>query len=298
MTKTHDSIVYRPGALGDVIVTLPLLDELRRRYPPDPITLIASPDAGALARASGHADRFLSVDTGWIARWHAGDVGAVHGNLGSPARLIIFSSSDDLAETARLAGIRCVTTRPPPTLSSDTAHAIDQILEVLDTPPYGVAPKIALRKEFIDDSHRLVEGDDMFGIIHAGASTPLRQWPRMTALAVQIQDRLGLRIFANRGPVEMERRLDADWPREFRYIGPLAATELAAVLSRAALYIGNDTGPTHLAAAVGTPTVAVFGPHSNVAEWGPRGERVTIVSADRNWPQTDTVFAACERSVR
>ncbi len=298
MMKTHDSVVYRPGALGDVIVTLPLLDELRKRFPSDPITLIASPDAGALACASGHADRLLSVDAAWIAHWHSRDVGAVRSNLNSPARLIVFGSSDDLEETARRAGIGDVIIRPPPTLSSRTTHAIDQILEVLDTPPFGVAPKIALSRNIINESRRLFEGDDPFCVIHAGASTPLRQWPRMSALTAQIQDRLGLRVVVNRGPVEMERGLSADLPREVRYIGPMTATELAAVLSRAALYVGNDTGPTHLAAAVGTPTVAVFGPHSNVAEWGPRGERVVIVSAHETWPQTDAVFAACERSMR
>jgi ADP-heptose:LPS heptosyltransferase len=52
---------------------------------------------------------------------------------------------------------------------------------------------------------------------------------------------------------------------------------LAGWLARARIYIGNDSGITHLAAAVGTPVVAIFGP-TDPAVWGPRGERVRVVS--------------------
>lgn len=55
--------------------------------------------------------------------------------------------------------------------------------------------------------------------------------------------------------------------------------ELACWLARGQIYIGNDSGITHLAAAVGTPTVAIFGP-TDPALWAPRGEQVRIVSGD------------------
>ena len=54
--------------------------------------------------------------------------------------------------------------------------------------------------------------------------------------------------------------------------------EMACFLARARLYIGNDSGITHLAAAVGTPTLAIFGP-SNPAIWAPRGDHVRVVRA-------------------
>jgi ADP-heptose:LPS heptosyltransferase len=55
--------------------------------------------------------------------------------------------------------------------------------------------------------------------------------------------------------------------------------ELASWVSGARLYIGNDTGITHLAAAVGVPTIALFGP-TNPAKWAPRGENVTVLRSD------------------
>ncbi len=54
--------------------------------------------------------------------------------------------------------------------------------------------------------------------------------------------------------------------------------ELACWLAAARIYIGNDSGPTHLAAAVGTPVVALFGP-TDPAVWAPRGPRVAIAAA-------------------
>ena len=48
---------------------------------------------------------------------------------------------------------------------------------------------------------------------------------------------------------------------------------------RATLCVGNDTGPTHLAAAVGTPTIAIFGPDSDPALCAPRGDHVAVLRA-------------------
>ena len=67
--------------------------------------------------------------------------------------------------------------------------------------------------------------------------------------------------------------------------------ELAQWLARARLYIGNDSGITHLAAAVGTPVVAVFGP-TDPAVWGPRGDHVRVVHRAGGWPSVDEVLAA------
>ena len=58
--------------------------------------------------------------------------------------------------------------------------------------------------------------------------------------------------------------------------GRTTLLQYAAVLKRCALFVGNDNGPMHMAAALGVPVVALFGP-SNPAEWGPRGERVEVL---------------------
>ena len=75
--------------------------------------------------------------------------------------------------------------------------------------------------------------------------------------------------------------------------------ELAAIARRAALCVGNDTGPTHLAAAVGTPTVAVFGPDSDPALCAPRGALVAVLRGSPIGAVTvDQVLAAVPHSGR
>jgi heptosyltransferase III len=58
--------------------------------------------------------------------------------------------------------------------------------------------------------------------------------------------------------------------------GRVALRHYAAILKRCALFIGNDAGPMHIAAALGTPVLALFGP-SNPMEWGPRGRQVQTI---------------------
>ena len=65
--------------------------------------------------------------------------------------------------------------------------------------------------------------------------------------------------------------------------------ELACWLQTARLYIGNDSGITHLAAAVGVPVVAIFGP-TDPAVWAPRGDRVRVVSGNLEDISVDQVL--------
>ena len=58
----------------------------------------------------------------------------------------------------------------------------------------------------------------------------------------------------------------------------LSITELAARLARCRLFVGNDSGVTHLAAAAGCPTVALFG-ESDQRTWAPRGKRVSVIAS-------------------
>jgi ADP-heptose:LPS heptosyltransferase len=67
--------------------------------------------------------------------------------------------------------------------------------------------------------------------------------------------------------------------------------ELACWIAGARLFIGNDAGITHMAAAVGAPVVAIFGP-TDPRMWGPRGDRVKIVAGDLENISVDQVFEA------
>jgi hypothetical protein len=119
-----------------------------------------------------------------------------------------------------------------------------------------------------------------FAVIHPFSGSPRKNWP-----------------------MERFRELAARLPIPVRWCaGPEEALEnaarfdnlyqLACWLATARLYIGNDSGITHLAAAVGTPVVAIFGP-TDLAVWAPRGSDVSIVSGLLEQIGVDDILAAC-----
>ncbi|MDD4890657.1 MAG: glycosyltransferase family 9 protein, partial [Phycisphaerae bacterium] len=84
------------------------------------------------------------------------------------------------------------------------------------------------------------------------------------------------------GPTEYERMGSAvidGLLDEFAVVQPASLDHLLYDISSTDVYVGNDSGPTHLAAAMGVPTIALFGP-TNPAIWGPRGARVSIIRGD------------------
>jgi len=111
-------------------------------------------------------------------------------------------------------------------------------------------------------------------VIHPFAGSPKKRWPleRFHELAERL---------ARSMPVEWCAGPEDELPGARRFED---LYELACWLATARIYIGNDSGPTHLAAAVGTPVVALFGP-SDPAVWAPRGPRVAIAAA----PALDTI---------
>jgi ADP-heptose:LPS heptosyltransferase len=105
-----------------------------------------------------------------------------------------------------------------------------------------------------------------------------KNWPVASyqAVADWWRNRFQGAIIVVLGPVEDERGGFDSVGRGSVVARNLTLGQLSALLSRCLLYIGNDSGPTHLAAALGVRTVALFGP-SDPRQWGPRGEKVTIV---------------------
>jgi heptosyltransferase III len=109
---------------------------------------------------------------------------------------------------------------------------------------------------------------ERFAVIHPFSGSPRKNWPLEKFRAVARGLERTLAVYWCSGPedppLENAVRIDDLY-------------ELACWLSRAALYIGNDSGITHLAAAAGTPVLALFGP-TDPEIWGPRGPNVRIAA--------------------
>jgi hypothetical protein len=107
-----------------------------------------------------------------------------------------------------------------------------------------------------------------FAVIHPFAGSPQKRWPleRFRELAGRLAQHMQVEWCA--GPQDL-------LPGAVRFED---LYELACWLATARIYVGNDSGPTHLAAAVGTPVVALFGP-SDPSVWAPRGPHVAVAAA-------------------
>jgi heptosyltransferase-3 len=126
-----------------------------------------------------------------------------------------------------------------------------------------------------------------FVVVHPASRWLFKTWP--AERSAQLMDRLaadGRRIVMTCGPADAEQAL-------VRRIGSLTSApvidlggllslkELAALTARARLFIGVDSAPMHIAAAVGTPVVALFGPSGDI-EWAPWGVTHRVVASTRH----------------
>lgn len=298
--------VYRSGAVGDVIVMLPVLQALREAWPPARITLVAPSEVGNLALVSGWADRLFSPESAWVRRWFTGDAAQVRSALGEVDALLAFTNDTDgeLERTARLAGIREVLIHRPFPPNDAPVHMTDYLLSALQ--PWGItrrgmSPLIRLSDEMIAAGRAVlarsgIAPEARFVVVHTGSSTQSKNWPDMPRFVALVTERLSVPVLLQRGPVEAERGIGDEWPSEAPLVGPLPLGTLAGLLSLALAYVGNDAGPSHLAAALGVPTVTVFGRRpgggTSATQWSPRGPRAhhVVPEGGSAWPSVEAVL--------
>ncbi|HOJ32746.1 MAG TPA: glycosyltransferase family 9 protein [Candidatus Hydrogenedentes bacterium] len=127
-------------------------------------------------------------------------------------------------------------------------------------------------------------------ILHPGSGNPKKNWPLENFLDVaHYLENRGLNIWWTRGPAETDLVL----PDNLSTLEDISLCELARCLAGAVVYVGNDSGISHLAAAVRCPTIAVFGP-TDPKVWAPRGQRVTVLKGNP-WPAREEVLRSLDK---
>ncbi|MGY1651630.1 glycosyltransferase family 9 protein [Geodermatophilus sp. SYSU D01119] len=121
-------------------------------------------------------------------------------------------------------------------------------------------------------------------VVHPGASVPARAWPaERCAEAVEALADAGHRVLVTGGPGERELTAAVAGTRGTDLGGATTLPEMAALLAGAAAVVVGNTGPAHLAAAVGTPVVSLFSPVVPAARWAPYGVP-TVLLGDQSAP--------------
>jgi ADP-heptose:LPS heptosyltransferase len=161
----------------------------------------------------------------------------------------------------------------------------------------GEDERVALALKGEDDKER-EPSEAPLVVLHPGAGARRKRWPgeRFAEVGRRLVE-LGYALAITRGPADEEAvaALQASLGRTpARVLDGLPLPELAAALARAQLFVGNDSGVTHLAAMVGAPTLAIFGPF-DPAYWRPIGRRVAVVDAGQDCPHRDDPREGCRQ---
>jgi ADP-heptose:LPS heptosyltransferase len=274
--------VLFPGALGDFICFLPALEIL---WHAAPVELLARTEFADLLPA---AVRVNSLERFEVRRLFApGATKETRLQIFFGAYHSIFSwmGSRQREFVAQLASLSQERARVFPFQSSHRRmHQTDYYLSCLDALSNNpAAPTVPLQEPaaaWIGDYwvRQSLDGKAVL-VLAPGSGAREKNWPIAfyRTLADWWRHRTQGAVIVLVGPVEEEREgFDALLPYSI-VARHLTLAQVAALLARIDLYVGNDSGMTHLSAAVGVRTVALFGP-SDVRQWAPRGEKVSVLS--------------------
>ncbi|HEY0203136.1 MAG TPA: glycosyltransferase family 9 protein, partial [Acetobacteraceae bacterium] len=259
--------------IGDAVLSTGLLDHLLRTYPAARFTIACGPVAEGVFARMPNRDRTLIVekrphDAHWLTLWaqtatHWWDLAV--DLRGSALTFFLPARRRAIMRGGRRPGHRLI-------------HLAGTL--GLDTPPLPVA--WTAEADRTRAASLLPPGGPVIGL-GPTANWSGKIWPaeRFVALFQALTERLpGARPAVFAGPGEAERALAAPvlaaLPGAIDLAGQLSLPEAAACLAQCRLFVGNDSGLMHLAAAAGTPTLGLFGP-TPASEYAPAGRRAAAV---------------------
>jgi ADP-heptose:LPS heptosyltransferase len=275
--------------LGDAVLSTGLLDHLVRTHPDASITIACGPVAEGVFARMPNRSRTIVLDKRpyslhWLPLWAS-----------------VATTWWDLVVDIRGSALAwIVPTRRRAVMRRRTGHKVSQLATILglDPPPLPVtwtAPE--------DRAHAasLLPGPRPIIALGPTANWAPKVWPadRFAALFRELVRDAVPAIFAGPGQTEREMAapLLAALPEAIDLVGRLTLPEVAACLARCTLFVGNDSGLMHLAAAAGTPTLGLFGP-TQAAEYAPAGPNAAAVLSKTDHMEdlsVETALAAAAR---
>jgi lipopolysaccharide heptosyltransferase I len=306
-------LIVKLGSIGDIVHTLPSLAAIRRALPRAEISWVVERRAAEILRDNQILDRLIEVDTKALRRWPvSGETLLAPRQQLRRLRASTFDTALDFqgllksATIARLSGARRSygfardALREPPSrfLLSKTvrvplrSHVIVKNLALVagalgipvpDDPAefeFPISTTFAHEREADEAMAGL---DERFAILNPGGGWPTKLWSaeRFGTLADELWTHHGLSSLVTYGPGERELAetvLRASRSGKARAVSP-SLKGFYQLAKRAKLYVGGDTGPTHLAVAAGAPVAGLFGP----TEWWRNGSpRVEDICIERN----------------
>lgn len=314
-------LLFKLRYVGDVLMTTPAIRLLRQAYPEAHITMVVNKGTEDVLRHNPHLNQTLTIDRERIEKapfytrlFYEWSVLKML-KEGDYDLSIDFDSGERAAYLALLSGIntrigfyypkglrRMIFHRQ--VRRKGSLHTVERNLMLVEK-TLGLIRKddrLELRTGPEEDRrmtlwlrrHRL-SGKNLV-VIHPGARFWFKRWParKWASLIDILQGELGLSVVITGGGREMEdvrTTLSRMKTHTYSIAGQTTILELAALIKKATLFIGNDSGPMHIAAAMGTPVIALFGP-TEPDLWRPWGKGHVVIS--RQVPCSPCKYTDCD----
>lgn len=307
-------LLIRPDHLGDVLLTMPAVHALRRARPKAEIHALVGPWSAELIAAYDCVDLVLTLafpgfsrypkaswrspyQTAWTAAQQLRRIGYSSAVICRPdhwwGALVAFLTGIPVRVGCDLPDTRPFLTHP---VSPVTDHVVVQNLHLIESWTGVPAQQAAVYNFPVSDTDRgFIAGylqewgigpNDPLFCVHPGSGTWVKHWEEASwaMVADTLVDQLSAAaVFTGSDhELSMVKRIVTRMRQPACIIaGETRVSQLAALFERACVVLGPDSGPLHLAAAVGTPTVALYGPADPLefGPWGPR-ERHIVLTAD------------------
>jgi heptosyltransferase-1 len=294
-------LITRLSAVGDSVQTMPLVTALRKKLPRAKIVWAVERGASPLVAAHPAVDQVVVIPRKLLAKPHAawqvrGELAALQIDLAiDPQSLSKSATVAWLSGAPRRIGFESPSGREiSPWLNNDlvtarSVHMVDKYLELLrplgiDQPEvdFGLAAPAAAR-EAMEAVVGRPEFADGFAVLNPGAGWDSKRWPWQRHAEVarhlgHIRGLPSLVVWAGERELAWARSI-VEQSEGHAFLAPRTSLlELAALLERARLMVASDTGPLHLAAAIGTCCVGMFG-STRREICGPYGERNIALQA-------------------
>lgn len=278
------ALVIRGGALGDFLLTLPVLAALRESAPSARIDALAYPSFARLASATKIIDAARSIEYGPLAGFFSRGAELnpeLRKYFGSFDLIVSYLYDPDGIFAENIASCGAQRFLAGPSRLSEKSHAIDQLaapLAELELPLTSRAVVLSILPE---------KNDTPTLALHPGSGSPTKNWAPekwQTLAATLLAEYPELRIAVIGGEADAVALASLQQiPAHERLVfwENLPLEELARRMAGANAYVGHDTGVSHLAAAIGCPTLLLFGP-TEPGIWAPPHQHVRILRAPGN----------------
>ena len=285
-------LVIRGGAIGDFILTLPALGLLREAFSGSRIEIMGYRHIVSLAEGRHYADASRSIEYGPMAAFF------VPGGELAPELMEYFSGFSQVVSylydpegyfgaNLRRAGVRnllCAYER-----LHDGEHAAVQLARPLQGLALFLedrAPRVYLSATDRSFAEEFLEGGRRWLALHPGSGSGRKNWPldRWVSVVCGLLDRCpDARLLVVGGEADggQLRALERTFGQRMLLAEGLPLPQLGAVLERCHLFLGHDSGISHLAGAVGTAAVLLFGPTDPMV-WAPANAGVRVLAAPLN----------------